>query len=115
MRAMVSKTDRARRLRRDSTDAEQLLWRHLRNRAAIGAKFRRQHPIGPYVVDFVCLERRLIIEIDGGQHATIAEQDTRRTDWLESEGYRALRFWNNEVLEQTEAVVVTIRAALRAD
>ncbi len=114
MSAMAIKTERARRLRRDSTDAEQLLWRHLRNRTAIGAKIRRQHPVGPYVVDFVCLEKNLIIEIDGGQHASEVEADSARSDWLASEGYHVLRFWNNEVLAQTEAVLTAIRDALKS-
>ena len=112
MLAMTIKADRARRLRRDSTDAERLLWRHLRDRVAIGAKVRRQHPIGPYVVDFVCLDRKLVIEIDGGQHG--GANDARRTAWLESEGYAVLRFWNNEMLEQTESVLSAIREALTA-
>jgi very-short-patch-repair endonuclease len=103
-------TDRARQLRRDSTEAEKTLWRHLRARQLNGAKFRRQHRIGPYIVDFVCLELHLIIELDGGQHAF----DTpARTNFLVSEGYRILRFWNNEVLANPEGVHHTISQASR--
>ena len=110
---MTSQAERTRRLRRDSTDAERVLWRHLRDRKLIGAKFRRQHPIGIYVADFACLEKMLVIEIDGGQHARDSGEDAVRTAWLESEGYRVLRFWNNEAIEQTEAVLARIAAALR--
>jgi very-short-patch-repair endonuclease len=92
--------DRARELRRDSTEAEHRLWSHLRNKS-LGVKFRRQHPIGPFIVDFFSLEAKLVVEIDGGQHD---EDDKRRADesrtkFLEDRGYRILRFWNNEVLQ----------------
>ncbi|MBN2537878.1 endonuclease domain-containing protein [candidate division WOR-3 bacterium] len=105
-------TNRARRLRRESTDAERLLWRHLRNRKLAGARFRRQHPVGPYVVDFCSPGARLIIEVDGGQHAERTEYDSRRERHLAGHGFRVLRFWNNEVLQQTEAVLVAIASAL---
>ncbi len=95
--------DRARRLRRDQTDAERRLWRRLRARQLCGAKFRRQHPIGPYIADFCCLERRLVIELDGGQHALNVAQ--RRSEFLAGNGYRILRFWDNEVMEDIEAVI----------
>ncbi len=88
----------ARRLRKHPTDAERLLWRHLRLRQLGGYKFRRQQPLGPYIVDFVCLAKRLIVEVDGGQHAEQAEEDAQRTAWLEAQGFRVLRFWNTEVL-----------------
>jgi len=84
----------------------------LRNRTACGAKFRRQQPIGPYVVDFVCLEARLVIEIDGGQHAIEPGPDAQRTAFLEREGYRVLRFWNNDVLTNTEGVFDVIARSL---
>ena len=96
------------------TDAERRLWGKLR-RAALGYEFRRQHRLGPYIVDFVCLERRLVIEVDGGQHnlARGIAHDARRTAWLEGDGHRVLRFWNNEVLLATDDVVNTIWHALR--
>ena len=102
----------ARKLRKNLTDAERHLWRHLRRRQSDGFKFRRQAPIGRYVVDFFCPDAELIVEIDGGQHADQMEYDANCTEWLESRGYRVLRFWNNEVLENTEGVIETIRAAL---
>jgi very-short-patch-repair endonuclease len=105
------RTGRARRLRRDETDAERRLWYRLRSRQIEGAKFVRQERIGPYVVDFACRERRLIVEVDGGQHAT-DPRDAVRDQWLSDRGYRVLRFWNNDVLANTEGVLETIAAAL---
>src|SRR5262249_7420173 len=104
-------TKRARRLRRDSTDAERRLWYRLRSRQIDGAKFIRREPIGPYVVDFVCRERRLIIEVDGGQHAT-DKRDAVREKWLVDHGYRVVRFWNNDVLANTDGVLEAIANAL---
>ncbi|MDJ0950228.1 MAG: endonuclease domain-containing protein [Alphaproteobacteria bacterium] len=101
-------SDRARDLRKNPTEAEKLLWSRLRLRQIGGVRFRRQVPIGPYVVDFASHEAKLIIEVDGGQHASNQEMDGRRTRWLESEGYRVIRFWNNEVLANTEAVLHSI-------
>ena len=101
-------TDRARNLRQQSTDAERLLWRHLRDRQLAGLKFRRQRPFGNFVVEFVCLEQRLIVEVDGGQHATQRQKDARREAFLMRQGYRVLRFWNNEVLGNTEGVLEAI-------
>jgi very-short-patch-repair endonuclease len=101
----------ARRLRRDATDAERRLWYRLRARQIDGAKFVRQEPIGPYVVDFVCRERRLIVEVDGGQHAT-DPRDAVRDRKLSDQGYRVLRFWNNDVLSNTQGVLESIAAAL---
>ena len=101
---------RAKRLRRDMTDAERRLWRELRARN-LGAKWRRQQPIGSYIADFVCQQARLIVEVDGGQHNG-SEADERRTAWLESVGYRVLRFWNNEVSENAEGVLIRIAQAL---
>jgi very-short-patch-repair endonuclease len=111
--ANVTKTRAARRLRRDSTQAEQKLWRYLRARSLAGFKFVRQKPIGPYIADFVCPEKRLVIEVDGGQHAD-NNRDAVRDRWLAEHCYRVLRFWNNEVLENIEGVWDTIFAAASA-
>ena len=102
----------ARKLRKNMSDAEQLLWRHLRDRQLGGYKFRRQHPIGTFVVDFVCLEKELVIEVDGGQHAKQLEPDVKRSDYLKEKGYRILRFWNNEVLQERESVLSVILSFL---
>ncbi|HEV8680768.1 MAG TPA: DUF559 domain-containing protein [Stellaceae bacterium] len=99
--------ERARELRRDATDAERRLWSALRDRRLQGCRFRRQHPIGDFIVDFACTQHQLIVEADGGQHAD-NEADRHRTAWLESEGWRVLRFWNNDALANTEGVVETI-------
>ena len=101
-------TKRARALRKNLTDAEQRLWRMLKGHQVAGVKFRRQQPIGSFIVDFVCFERRLVIEVDGGQHAEHVPYDEKRTSWLESQGYCVLRFWDNEVLANTDAVAQTI-------
>ena len=103
----------SRRLRRDATDAERRLWQALRSRQVGDAKFRRQRPVGPYIVDFVCLEHRLVVELDGGQHARNGESDRRRDAWLARQGYRMLRFWNNDVLDNTEGVLTRIAEALK--
>ncbi len=100
----------ARRLRTEMTDAERALWFALRGGRLQGFKFKRQWTIGPYVVDFCCSEARLIVEVDGGQHN--AEVDGVRTAWLEDNGYRVLRFWNNDVLTNIDGVLSTIVAAL---
>jgi very-short-patch-repair endonuclease len=102
---------RSRRLRRDATDAERRLWYRLRSRQIDGAKFVRQEPIGRYIVDFVCREQRLIVELDGGQHAT-DKRDAAREGWLSERGYRVMRFWNNDVLSNTQGVLESIAAAL---
>jgi len=101
----------ARQLRRDMTDAERRLWSALRDRRIAGHKFRRQHPVGPFILDFACLELRLAIEADGGQHAD-SERDRCRTAWLEGEGWRVLRFWNNDILTNMEGVAARILEAL---
>jgi very-short-patch-repair endonuclease len=108
-----SRIDLSRNLRRRETDSEHLLWLSLRNRRLDGFKFRRQQAIGGYIVDFVCQETRLIIELDGGQHAVNAEQDTIRTNYLIERGYRVLRFWNNDVLSNTTGVLESILRELR--
>ncbi|OFZ67686.1 MAG: hypothetical protein A2V79_01750 [Betaproteobacteria bacterium RBG_16_56_24] len=90
------------------TDTEKLLWRHLRMEQLSGYKFRRQHPIGNYIVDFVCLEAALVLEVDGGQHAESADNDAIRTKWLEAKGLHVMRFWNNEVLNNIEGVKLVI-------
>ncbi len=87
------------------------MWRHLRDRQIEGFKFRRQHPIGTYVVDFVNLEKKVVIELDGGQHALV-QADRIRDEWLRAEGYRVLRFWDNEVFTNLEGVLESIRNAL---
>jgi very-short-patch-repair endonuclease len=99
---------KARLLRRNTTDAERKLWSALRRRQLEGFRFRRQHPIGPFTFDLVCLSAKLVIEVDGSQHAEREERDAERKRWLESRGYRVLRFWNNEVLGNSSGVVVVI-------
>ena len=109
----MNNTARARQLRKSPTDAEKALWNILRNRQISGYRFRRQAPIGRYIVDFVCFENRLVIEVDGGQHLERAKYDAGRTAWLESAGFRVIRFWNNQVLEETEAVRDAIWMAIQ--
>ncbi len=104
---------RARQLRRNQTEAERKLWLWLRDRGLDGEKFRRQHPIGYFIVDFCCPERSLVIELDGGQHATRMEADRERTEFLEQSGYRVLRFWNHEVIGDMEAVLLRIDHVLK--
>jgi very-short-patch-repair endonuclease len=102
---------RARDLRKSSTDAERHLWYYLRaNR--LGFKFKRQVPIGQYIVDFACLEKRLIIELDGSQHMDNQIYDTKRTDWLKAHGFKVLRFWNHDIFQQTASVLEVIMTAL---
>jgi len=101
----------ARALRRGQTDAERLLWYHLRGKRLQGHKFRRQHPYGRYILDFVCLEARLVIELDGGQHQGSAN-DRERDAWLETQGLQTLRFWNHDVLTQPDAVLERLYAVL---
>ena len=103
----------ARRLRVEMTDAEHALWRVLRAHRFRGFGFRRQAPLGRYVVDFVCHARRLVIEVDGGQHSG-STSDAVRDEWLEAEGYRVLRFWNNEVLGNLEGVLDKIGREIAA-
>ena len=108
----MSLLDNAKTLRHNLTDAEKKLWYHLRAHRFMGRKFKRQKPIGRYVVDFVCLEKKLIIELDGGQHAENLEYDQARDAWLHSQGYTVLRFWNNEMMDEMEGVLERIRLAI---
>ena len=105
-------TKNARELRKNPTEAERRLWEKLKRRQIAAVRFRRQQPIGPFIVDFVCFERQVIVEVDGGQHAEQVSYDKQRTCWLETQGYRVLRFWNNDVLSNTEAVAQTILDAV---
>jgi very-short-patch-repair endonuclease len=104
-------TGRARELRQNETEAEYYLWSDLRNRRLNGHKFSRQIPLGPYIADFICREKNLIIELDGSQHAD-SQHDLVRTRWLNANGYSVLRFWNHAVLQERRAVLETIVAAL---
>jgi very-short-patch-repair endonuclease len=96
----------AKNLRKRSTDAERYLWKHLRSKQIEGLKFRRQEPIGKYIVDFVCYEKALVVEVDGGQHSE--ERDADRDSWLRSQGFKVLHFWNHEVLANIEAVLEVV-------
>ncbi|MBL8629112.1 MAG: endonuclease domain-containing protein [Rhodospirillaceae bacterium] len=106
--------ERARAFRKDMTPAERLLWARLRELKTRGLHFRKQAPIGRFIVDFCCYAAKLVVEVDGSQHANAADRihDQRRTEWLVTQGYRVLRFWNNEVLGNLEGVVATIAAEL---
>jgi len=106
------KTKIARRLRTNPTEAEKRLWRRLRMQQIQRARFRRQVPIGPFVVDFACIDCRLIVELDGGQHGSQIETDNQRTAWLSERGWRVLRFWNNEVFENMDGILERIASAL---
>lgn len=110
MKALPIKIKQARQLRRTQTEAEYVLWNELKGRKFLEIKFRRQHPVGPYIADFICIEKHFIIEIDGGQHneKKAKEYDEKRTRYLEEEGYSVLRFWNNEVLGNLEGVLALI-------
>ena len=105
-------THKSRELRRNATEAERLLWQHLSARKLRSTRFNRQFPIGQFICDFVCREKRLVIELDGGQHAFSADYDARRTKFLEAQGYRVERFWNSEVLDNIEGVLVVIGQVL---
>ncbi len=95
----------AKKLRSESTDAERRLWSHLRAHRFLGLKFRRQHPIGDFIVDFVCPELKLIVELDGGQHAERAAEDVARTSRLQAQGFVVVRYWNNEVMNDFDSVI----------
>ena len=105
--------DNVKRMRRDPTAAERALWLRLCN-SQLGAKFRRQHRLAGYIVDFVCIENGLVVELDGSQHFEQAEYDTTRTRALEQQGFRVLRFWNNDMLLRTDDVLESIVAALQS-
>ena len=102
----------ARDLRKNATDPERLLWSRLRRRQIDDFKFRRQHSVGPYICDFACLEARIVIELDGSQHVEQSDYDLRRDTFLRSNGFRVLRFWNNDILLRTDAVLETVYQAL---
>ncbi len=104
----------ARQLRRNQTEAEKTLWKYLRSKQFNDTKFRRQHPVGPYIADFACIENKLIVEVDGGQHneQQNSSHDMKRTEWLKDQGYQILRFWNNDVLTNTDGVREKIWGAL---
>jgi very-short-patch-repair endonuclease len=104
---------RARALRSTSTDAERHLWRHLRQRQLMGFRFRRQVSLASYIADFACLEAHLVIELDGGQHQSTMDYDERRDEIICALGYRVLRFWNNQVLQETDSVLQCIAKALK--
>lgn len=106
-----SDAERARELRGRSTEAEKVLWSHLRSRQLLGAKFRRQHPIGRWIVDFACLESMLVVEADGGHHFA-SRQDIERDAELKRRGFKVLRFWNPDIHEDTNKVLVKIRSEL---
>jgi very-short-patch-repair endonuclease len=105
----MSLTNKTRLLRKNQTDVEQILWKQLRNRRFYNYKFRRQFPIEPYIVDFACLELKLIIELDGGQHANSINYDGQRSLFLEKRGFKVIRFWNNDVIENSVGVLEAIR------
>ena len=106
--------ERARELRGNPTEAKKVIWRHLRNKQLGGYRFRRQHPLGRFIVDFFCFEKNLVIELDGGHHSEQTGNDEIRTSWLEASGYRVLRFWNNQIMDETDAVLEVILNELEA-
>jgi very-short-patch-repair endonuclease len=108
------KRAQAKQLRTQMTDAERRLWYRLRANRFLDLKFKRQAPIGPYVVDFICFEYKLVVEVDGGQHAD-SEADRRRDDWLRHEGYTVLRFWNHDVLKFTDVVLDEVARSLTSE
>ena len=105
-------THRARKLRKTQTDAEAKLWFRLRNRRLAGFKFRRQYPVGRYIVDFVCLEAQVVVELDGGQHVDATAYDRRRTAFLESLGLQVLRYWDDDVLLRVDRVLESLLSRL---
>ncbi|CAA9889672.1 conserved hypothetical protein [Candidatus Methylobacter favarea] len=105
-------TNKARALRKNQTDVELLLWQQLRNRRLCGYKFRRQFPIAAYVADFACLELKLIIELDGGQHADQVSYDNQRSLFLEQRGFKVIRFWNNDVIQNTTGILEAIHLVI---
>ena len=112
MRGRIGRTGIARKLRANQTDAETRLWHRIRNRQISGFKFVRQEPIGRYICDFVCREQRLVVEVDGGQHLE-SKRDEVRDGYLAEQGYRVMRFWNNDVLSNIDGVLMVLDEALR--
>jgi very-short-patch-repair endonuclease len=110
---MSQTRERARQLRKNPTDAERLLWRKLRFWQVGGLKFRRQQPLGRYIVDFICLEKRLIIEVDGGQYSEQVAYDVERDIWLRDQGFNLLRFWNHDALKNIDGVIEVVVKTLR--
>jgi very-short-patch-repair endonuclease len=106
-------TDAAKKLRKNPTRAENLLWQKLRNRQSEGFKFRRQQPVGSYILDFVNFKKRIVIEVDGCQHAILKDKDKKRDAWLNSEGFELMRFWNNDVFENLDGILQVIRTKLK--
>ncbi|MHB8384729.1 MAG: endonuclease domain-containing protein [Candidatus Binataceae bacterium] len=102
----------SRKLRRNMTDAEQAIWKLLRGRRFADLKFRRQFPIGPYIADFCCVERKLVVELDGGQHVNQQVYDDEREEFIEAQGFRVVRFWNDVVLRETDSIIAQILAVL---
>ena len=102
-------------MRRDLTNAEKLFWWEVKDRRLDGYKFRRQHPVGPYIADFACIEVKLVVEIDGGQHADAKHYDQKRDTYLQSRGFRVLRFWNADVLTNMEGVIDTVLIVLNGE
>jgi very-short-patch-repair endonuclease len=101
----MNKIHFARNLRKKSTEAERHLWKKLRSKQFMGLKFRRQQPVGEFIVDFICFERKIIIEVDGSQHLSSADYDRKRDHWLESQGFTIFRFFNNEILSNISGVM----------
>src|SRR6476661_3610620 len=114
LRVKPQSTSNARALRTDMTLAEQRLWHAIRGKQLEGHRFRRQHPIGPYIADFACIESMLVIELDGGQHHEQAIYDEKRTAFMQLQRWKVLRFWNNDVLQNLDAVLATIMESLTA-
>jgi very-short-patch-repair endonuclease len=112
-RTNLRTTTNARTLRRNLTDVERLLWRALRDKQLGDLRFRRQHPIGRYIADFACIEQKLVIELDGGQHQEQLVYDEQRTNFLRSQCWQVLRFWNNDVLNNLDGVLTTIAENLK--
>ena len=114
-RATPKSYERARALRKELTPAERKLWSVLRGKQLNGVSFRRQHAIGNYIVDFVSIKKKLIIELDGSQHLEQEEYDTERTKYLESQGYKVVRFWNNQVEREMDGVIRNLEAILKGE
>ncbi|MEM7424971.1 MAG: endonuclease domain-containing protein [Pseudomonadota bacterium] len=108
----MSRIERARRLRRNQTEVERRLWNALRDRRFEGLKFRRQMPVEGYIAGFLCADAKLIVELDGGQHAEQRQYDKERTETLRRAGFHVVRFWNNEVMENVEGVLSELRSVL---